>query len=257
MASTKSFALLLAAIVSQFIAASAQCNPLKGSCPPIPGFVDEYSVDFTKINSLPSEWILANYENVSFSSNGIEFTLVKQGDSPYIWTNQYLQYGYVEVVLETAPGIGVISSAVLLSDDLDEIDWEFSGNDFGNTVPTLQTNYYGKGITGDYDRGTQPHISGNMTTQFHTYVLNWTPESLSWYVNGQNIRTLYAKDCDNSTHQYPQTPARFHLGVWDAGDPSVAAGTVEWAGGYTNMNGFPYSMTVQSVSIVPQNQCLW
>ncbi|CAJ2500838.1 Uu.00g036910.m01.CDS01 [Anthostomella pinea] len=58
--------------------------------------------------------------------------------------------------MQTAPGIGVISSAVLMSDDLDEIDWEFSGNDFGQSTPTLQTNWFGKGITGIWDRGTQP-----------------------------------------------------------------------------------------------------
>ncbi|KAI1340942.1 hypothetical protein F5Y15DRAFT_36666 [Xylariaceae sp. FL0016] len=242
----------LAAIVASV---RGQCNPTQGSCEPIPGFTEDYSIDFTTTSTLPSEWIQADYEPISFGPKGVEFTLTDPTIAHYIWTKEYLHYGHVEVVMQTAPGIGVISSAVLMSDDLDEIDWEFSGNDFGQSTPTLQTNWFGKGVTGWWDRGTQPHVATNLTKNFHTFTLDWLPDSLTWSVDGTVIRTLYARDGDSDTHQYPQTPARFHLGVWDAGGPDVAWWTVNWAGGSTDVRGFPYTAYVKSVNIRPYKPC--
>lgn len=80
--------------------------------------------------------------------------------------------------MQAAPGVGVISTAVLLSDDLDEIDLEFSGNNYGASGGSLQTNYFGKGITGNYDRGTQPSVS-DPTQAFHTYTIDWSPTQLT------------------------------------------------------------------------------
>jgi hypothetical protein len=46
-----------------------------------------------------------------------------------------------------------------------------------------------------------------------------------------------------------------HLGLWNAGDPSTAAGTVEWAGGYTDFSKVPFTSGVKSVSITNANPC--
>ncbi|CAJ2500839.1 Uu.00g036920.m01.CDS01 [Anthostomella pinea] len=94
-----------------------------------------------------------------------------------------------------------------------------------------------------------------MTTSFHTFTLDWLPDSLTWSVDGTAIRTLYAKDGDSDAHQYPQTPSRFHLGVWDAGGPNVARWTANWAGGSTDVKGFPYTAFVKSVKISPYKPC--
>ncbi len=44
--------------------------------------------------------------------------------------------------MKAAPGAGIVSSVVLESDDLDEIDWEW----VGATAGEAQSNYFGKGI---------------------------------------------------------------------------------------------------------------
>lgn len=206
------------------------------------------------MTQLPQDWIQATYENVTYGSNGVEFTFTQRYDAPFIWTNFYVFFGTVEVVMQAAPGTGVISSAVLLSDDGDEIDWEFSGNNFGSSTGLVQTNYFGKGITGDYDRGTQPQVN-SPPTMFHTYTLNWTPTSLTWAVDGTIVRTLLAADADNGSHQYPQSPCRLHLGLWDAGDPSSAEGVIQWAGGVTDLTGGPYTAYVKSVRITNAYPC--
>ncbi|KAG9552093.1 concanavalin A-like lectin/glucanase, partial [Aureobasidium melanogenum] len=171
-----------------------------------------YTIDFTQQTTTPPDWTLSNYANLHFSSKGAEFAVAKRFDSPQLWTNFYVRYGRIEIVAQVASGIGIVSSAVLLSDDLDEIDLEFSGNNFGDTVSKGQNNYYGKGITGDYDRASFFDVASPQT-QFHTYTVDWTSTALTWSVDGTIVRTLYAANADNGSHQYPQTPAKFQLGI--------------------------------------------
>ncbi|KAF2773812.1 hypothetical protein EJ03DRAFT_370678 [Teratosphaeria nubilosa] len=242
--------------------AAAQCDPTNvttAPCAPIEGITAPYSVDFTTISSVPSEFIIASYEDsfLHFGSNGLEFRLEDGYSAPYIWTNKYMHYGTASAIIQTAPGIGVISSAVLLSDDGDEIDYEMSGNDFTYNVPTVQTNYYGKAIDGDWDRGTQPQVSANMTSHFFNFTQVWTPTSIQWILNGTVIRTQLASDCDTGNHQYPQTPARYHIGVWDAGNPTSPWYTAQWAGGYTETSSFPSSMYLKSIYIQPWKSCAY
>ncbi|KAH0014374.1 concanavalin A-like lectin/glucanase, partial [Aureobasidium melanogenum] len=229
------------------------CDPLNTRCPPNIGLANStYTIDFTQQTTVPPDWTLSNYASLNFSSKGAEFTVAKRFDSPQLWSNFFVHYGRVEVVAQVASGIGIVSSAVLLSDDLDEIDLEFSGNNFGDTVSKGQNNYYGKGITGDYDRASFFNVASPQT-QFHTYTVDWTSTALTWSVDGTIVRTLYAANADNGTHQYPQTPAKFQLGVWAAGDYGNAWGTVSWAGGYTDYTQAPFTMYVKSVQITNYN----
>ena len=156
--------------------------------------------------------------------------------------------------MQAAPGVGIISSAVLMSDDQDEIDWEFSGNDFNRGSGNVQTNYFGKGITGNYDRGTYPPVSSPQT-QFHNYVLDWTAEELIWSIDGVVVRTLANNNATSGPHQYPQSPMKVELGLWDGGDASNAGGTIEWAGGRTDLSQAPFTMYVKSVTITNANPC--
>ncbi|KAG9723713.1 concanavalin A-like lectin/glucanase, partial [Aureobasidium melanogenum] len=225
------------------------CDPLNTRCPPNIGLANStYTIDFTQQTTVPPDWTLSNYANLNFSSKGAGFTVAKRFDSPQLWSNFFIHYGRVEVVAQVASGTGIVSSAVLLSDDLDEIDLEFSGNNFGDTVSKGQNNYYGKGITGDYDRASFFNVASPQT-QFHTYTVDWTSTALTWSVDGTIVRTLYAANADNGTHQYPQTPAKFQLGIWAAGDYGNAWGTVSWAGGYTDYTQAPFTMYVKSVQI--------
>lgn len=156
--------------------------------------------------------------------------------------------------MQAAPGVGIISSAVLMSDDQDEIDWEWSGNDFATGSGKVQTNYFGKGITGIYDRGTLPAIDSPQT-KFHTYKIDWTPTTLTRPIDGKTVRVHKAADSDKSTHQYSQSPSKFHLGLWCAGDPDMHPATAQWAGGRTDFTEAPFTAYVQSVKIANMNPC--
>ena len=141
----------------------------------------------------------------------------------------------------------MVSSVVLQSDDLDEIDQEF----IGNNDTHAENNYYGKGNTTDaYERAKWyplPH-GGNPTGGYHNYTTRWTNESLEWYIDGSIVRTLAYADA-NGGASYPQTPMNVRIGIWAGGDSDNSNYTIQWAGGEIDYSKGPYTMYVQSVRI--------
>lgn len=80
----------------------------------------------------------------------------------------------------------------------------------------------------------------NTFSQWHDYEIDWTPEKISWSVDGQLARTVLKKDTYNSTrkdYDFPQTPSRIQLSIWPGGLASNAKGTIEWAGGEVTWSG--------------------
>ncbi|KAF4500021.1 murein transglycosylase [Fusarium agapanthi] len=235
------------ALAGLFASAAAQtyssCNPMEKTCDPNKGLASSsYSVDFTK-GADDDNWEGTGHGTVKYTSDGAEFTVAKQGDSPTIQSKWYMFFGRMEVHLKAAPGTGIVSSVVLLSDVLDEIDWEWLG---GNDAD-VQTNYYGKGNDAADTRSATFPVT-NAQEEFHNYTIHWTKDSCEWYINGVAVRTLKYADALGGEN-YPQTPMRVKLGIWAGGDPDNAEGTIEWAGGETDYSGGPYTMTVQKITI--------
>lgn len=145
--------------------------------------------------------------------------------------------------MKAASGQGIISSIVLESDDLDEIDWELMG---GNTTHA-ETNYFGKGNTTSYDRAIYYPIN-KPQENFHNYTIDWSAEKIDWLIDGTLVRSLKYAEA-NGGHNFPQTPMNLRLGIWAGGDPSMPNGTVEWAGGATDYSQGPYTMWVNSIKV--------
>ncbi|KAH8164766.1 hypothetical protein CIB48_g3475 [Xylaria polymorpha] len=154
----------------------------------------------------------------------------------------YIMFGRVELTMKAAPGAGIVSSLVFESDCLDEIDNEWLGAD----DTEVQTNYFGKGITGSYNRG-QFNPAANNQGEFITYTVDWTSDRVVWTVGDTVVRTLNANEAE--PNQYPQTPMQIKFGSWSGGDPSNSEGTISWARGPTDYSKGPFSMVVQSVKI--------
>ncbi|KAK4694787.1 hypothetical protein P7C71_g2845, partial [Lecanoromycetidae sp. Uapishka_2] len=175
------------------------------TCQPLNGLATSfYSIDFTTTKSLPNDWAVADYETVSFGAQGAELTFAKRYDAPTFFTKFKFLFGHVEYVVQGAPGQGIVSSMVLLSDDLDEIDWEMTGTG-GDKV---QTNYYGKGFL-DYTKADYVNVA-SPNAEFHTYSLDWTAESLTWSIDQVVVRTLRASDAGDD---FPQTPMKHKFGI--------------------------------------------
>lgn len=114
-------------------AASAQtftdCDPTKKSCPndvglPASSFSSNFQQDGGKANA---SWSTAAYSTISYGSNGAEFSIANAKQAPTIETDFAIFFGRIDVKMKASKGQGIVSSIVLESADLDEIDWEFIG----------------------------------------------------------------------------------------------------------------------------------
>ncbi|MCJ1239398.1 hypothetical protein MMC14_007394 [Varicellaria rhodocarpa] len=218
---------------------SSKCNPLTtDSCPADPALGKSTTVDFTQGSS--AEFTASG--NPTYSSNGVSFTIAQSGDAPTLTSNWYIMFGHVDVWLKVAPGVGIVSTLVLISDDLDEIDYEWLGAD--NTQ--VQSNYFSKGQTTTYNRGAF-HPDPSNQDSFIKYSIDWTADQIVWQINGVTVRAL--TQASTGSQGYPQTPMQVKIGAWSAGDPSNAPGTIAWAGGQTNYANGPYTMQVKSISV--------
>ncbi|KAH7632584.1 concanavalin A-like lectin/glucanase domain-containing protein [Sordaria sp. MPI-SDFR-AT-0083] len=241
--------LVLSAVVAFAAAQSgSDCNPLKTSgCPPDKGLTNSpYGVDFTKGTTDWASWTSVGTGSVLYDSHGAALTIAKKGDAPTIATNWYIFFGRVEVLMRAAPGTGIVSSVVLASDDGDEVDWEILG---GNN-DEVQTNYFGKGNLTLFNRGGKTPVH-NVQGTTYSYAIDWQIDQLTWYVDGQAVRTLKKEDAVGGLN-YPQTPMKLKIGSWAGGDPDNAPGTIAWAGGVTDYTKGPFTMYVEKVSVTNQ-----
>jgi hypothetical protein len=241
-----SHALPLLAIVGSALAQTwSDCDPTKtDNCKPNTALgTDNYTIDFTKSMMSKDVWNITTGK-IDYEDKGGVFRIASKGQQPLVRTKFYIFFGTVEVIMKAAHGQGIVSSIVLQSDDLDEVDWEWIG---GNST-FVQTNYFGKGNTTSYDRAVWHEVTGPDTQEdFHNYTLDWSKEKLDFIIDGNIIRTLKYEDA-NGGHNYPQTPSDVRLGIWPGGD-SESEGTVEWAGGKVNYDQAPFDMVVKSVRV--------
>lgn len=237
---------LLPALISPILAQTwTSCNPLnQTNCPSDTALgISNATYNFVT-SSAGSTWNTTN-GNLVYGTQGAEFTISKKGDAPTIQSNFYIFFGEVEVWMKAAPGQGVVSTIVLESDDLDEIDLEI----IGSNTTHIENNYYGKGNTTDEAAKAKWYpTTGAPQDSFHNYTTRWTNETLEWYVDGSIVRTLAYADAVGGKN-YPQTPMNVRIGVWAAGDPSNNNYTVRWAGGDIDYSKGPYTMYVQSARI--------
>lgn len=232
---------LSAAAVALPLLATAQtfssCNPTQQSCPPNDGLG---GTAFFDLETAPSEFTMT--PPTTFGPDGATFTINRSGEGPTMKSKFYIMYGNVELVLRTARGKGVVTSAHLQSDVLDEIDWEWLGGDNGR----VQSNYFRLGNTESYDRAAY-HPNPGHQDGFHTYTIDWTSDRIQWSIDNTVVRELTPA---SSRGQYPQTPMNLHIGPWSGGDPEQnAEGTVEWAGGPIDWSTAPFVMNLRSIRV--------
>lgn len=201
-------------------------------------------VDFSNDDNVNKYFELyAESGSLDYSDSGLNFTLNKRFDNPSLQSKFYLFFGKIEVICIPAVGKGIVSTVYLQSDDLDEIDLEWIGTE----DTQVQTNWFSKGETSTYDRGAYNSLSDSddLFSTSHNYTIDWTKESIKWYIDDELVRTVG----NSSSEGFPQSPMAVFIGVWAGGDPSNSEGTIEWAGGETDYSDAPFSMLVKSMKI--------
>ncbi|KAF8456780.1 concanavalin A-like lectin/glucanase domain-containing protein [Kalaharituber pfeilii] len=214
------------------------CNPMKKECPKNPALSGNYEHIYG--GAAPGFTATGSGDMILYQNDGAHFRIEKTNDAPTITSNFYIMYGRLESVLLAAPGAGIVSSLVLLSNTLDEIDWEWIGIDSGRA----QSNYFGKGNTETYTRGAFHNVNHQ---EFHAYGIEWTPEFVKWSIDGTVVRTLTPQNVEGDF--YPQTPMQIKIGSWSGGDPQNQPGVIEWARGPTDYSKGPFDMIVKSIKV--------
>ncbi|KAJ5555204.1 Concanavalin A-like lectin/glucanase subgroup [Penicillium sp. DV-2018c] len=219
------------------------CDPTKKSCPADPALGTDHTWNFnTSLNE--KIWNMKTGE-YKFDDEGAQFTLSEEGQSTLLQSNFYIFFGVVEAHVKMAPGAGLVSSVVLESDDLDEIDWEW----VGYNTSEVQSNFFGKGNDSSWDRGGK-HYVPNADTEFHNYTTYWDQDKLQWWIDGEKVRELdYNDPLTIGGSQYPQTPCRVQFSLWPAGQKDAKQGTIEWAGGLVDWDKAPFSMTLSKLRV--------
>jgi len=246
-------AVLLAGLQPVIGQTFTDCNPLDKTCPSDASLGASQYTDFRTGES--SNWEAAIGTTPSYDPKlGIEFTINKVTDAPTMSTKDYIFFGRVSAYVQSSPGTGTVSSFILESDDLDEIDWEWLGSDDAR----VESNFFGKGNTTAYDRAAYHPVGADPISTFHNYTILWTAESIQWLIDGNNVRTLaYGDALALGGKNYPQTPMKVKMGSWvgcaNASDnePTSTAtyGTCQWAGGPIDISQAPFTMYVQWVDI--------
>ncbi|ABI76649.1 putative licheninase [Hyphomonas neptunium ATCC 15444] len=155
-------------------------------------------------------------------------------------TAGHYSYGRYEVIMRPARGSGLVSSFFTYTggyfgDPHDEIDIEFLGKD----TTRIHFNYFRKGKTGADEIFDLPFDAADAD---RLYAFEWTPEGITWFVEGVPYYTTPAEDSG-----LPVAPGRVYMNVW-AGEPWIE----QWTGTptYRSGAGAHYSC----VSFVPLGQ---
>ncbi|KAI0947729.1 hypothetical protein AcW1_009416 [Taiwanofungus camphoratus] len=247
------------------------CNPLAShsldSCMPEPvcQSANHTFANFDRIltnatyydgNASEYDWILDQGQIMNTNNSGGELVmlLTQTNGGTRLSSTRYVHYGQITARLKTGRWGGVVTAFITMSDIKDEIDWEFPGNQ----TTQGQTNYFWQGVIPAQTAGETASNLADTFSNYHDFTLDWQPDSLTWLVDGQTVRTLLASEAtDNSTgvSKYPNTPSRIELSLWPAGINTSAPGTVQWAGGMINWNDPDYQSAghfyayVSSVSV--------
>jgi len=183
-------------------------------------------------DSSKTDWVMDG-QALPYNGDSVLLTMADGTVGTLLASSTYMWYGNVQATFKTSRGAGVVTAFILLSDVKDEIDYEF----VGTGLETAQTNFYAQGVP-NYMNSANITLSDTFDN-FHTYEVDWTPDTITWKVDGQVGRTKKRSETWNATANkwdYPQTPARVQLSLWPGGLESNAQGTIDWAGGLVDWN---------------------
>lgn len=174
-------------------------------------------------------------ESYSYSSSKVVST--GKGD----W-----KYGYIEVRAKLPYGKGTWPAIWMLPTLDRKLNWPMDGEiDIMEHVGYNMGTVYGTIHTGKYNHriGTQKSDSvevANIHQDFHVYAIDWGPEHISWFVDGQKFYTVYKNG--DSRDGWPFDD-KFHLIL------NVAVGG-DWGGKYGVDNGiWPQRMEIDYVRV--------
>ncbi|MFF7335111.1 ricin-type beta-trefoil lectin domain protein [Streptomyces sp. NPDC008150] len=156
------------------------------------------------------------------------------------------KYGHFESRIKVPRGQGVWPAFWMLGDNLGSAGWPNSGEidameNVGSEPGTVHGTIHGPGYSGANGLGaayTLPN-GASFADAFHVFAVDWTPDSISWSVDGQVYETRTPADTNGSTWVFDH-PFFIILNFAVGGD---------WPGSPDASTSFPQTMTVDYVHV--------
>lgn len=148
----------------------------------------------------------------------------KQYKGAEIYSNESWKYGRMEMRMKMAKGSGILSTFFTYKNGSEvsgafweEIDIEVFGKE---NAEKIQTNI----ITGNPKTYSEKvHSPGySMGDDFHTYVVEWTPNYVAWFIDGVEIWRTTGGQVYSLTN-----PQSFRFNIWASSSP-------EWVGPFSD-----------------------
>jgi beta-glucanase (GH16 family) len=153
-------------------------------------------------------------------------------------------YGHVEARIKMSRGQGMWPAFWLLGDDIGSAGWPQCGEidvmeNIGNEPSTVHGTIHGPGYSGSGGIGAPFSIGGAFADDFHTFAVDWAPNSISWSVDGTVYQT--------------RTPADLGGNRWVFDHPfflilNLAVGGY-WPGDPDGATPFPNTLTIDYVRV--------
>ena len=169
-------------------------------------------------------------DQVSFSGNKMILKLEQKvchakthASGEYRTLSSY-GHGRYTVRMQASDVNGTISSMFTYTGSFegtehDEIDIEILGKD-----PTkLQLNYWRNG----HEHPHTVELGFDASEAMHTYTFEWTPDSITWYVDGVLVHSVSENGLSNND-SLPINAGKIMMNLW------AAIGVESWSGAYTD-----------------------
>ncbi|MCD1257275.1 family 16 glycosylhydrolase [Paenibacillus athensensis] len=153
-------------------------------------------------------------------------------------------YGKVEMRAKLPQGQGIWPAFWMLGDDITTVGWPNSGEvdimEFvGSTPNNVYGTIHGPGYNGAGGIGTSYTYGSGFSNDFHTYGIEWEPNVIRWYFDGQLYQTRTLDDLSGRTWVFDHN---FFILL------NLAVGG-DWPGGPNASTVFPQKYTVDYVRV--------
>ncbi|WSX71481.1 glycoside hydrolase family 16 protein [Streptomyces sp. NBC_00440] len=159
-------------------------------------------------------------------------------------------YGHVEARMKIPKGQGMWPAFWMLGDDIGQVGWPNSGEidvmeNVGFEPSTVHGTIHGPGYSGSAGIGAPYSLPGGQafSDDFHTFAVDWAPDSIKWSVDGNVYQT--------------RTPADVGGNQWVFNKPfflilNLAVGGY-WPGDPDGSTAFPQQLVVDDVQVTTSN----
>ncbi|MFF5304011.1 ricin-type beta-trefoil lectin domain protein [Streptomyces sp. NPDC013161] len=156
------------------------------------------------------------------------------------------QYGHVEARMKIPRGQGMWPAFWMLGTDIGSVGWPNSGEidvmeNVGFEPSTVHGTIHGPGYSGANGIGAAYTLANGaaFADAFHTFAVDWAPNSIKWSVDGVVYETRTPADVGGNTWAFNK-PFFLILNLAVGGD---------WPGDPNSATAFPAQLVVDSVSV--------